>query len=72
MADVVLCAPVVARDASERDRTLAAHYAHLLVHGALHAQGFDHDTEHKARTMERRETRILLSLGFADPWSTAG
>jgi probable rRNA maturation factor len=70
LADVVLCAPVLARDAHERGLALDAHYAHLLVHGALHAQGFDHDTGPEARTMERRETRVLLSLGFADPWST--
>ncbi len=69
MADVVLCAPVVARDARERTRSLEAHYAHLLVHGVLHAQGFEHDSDEQARTMEGRESRVLLSLGFADPWA---
>ncbi len=72
MADVVLCAPVVARDARERRLALPAHYAHLLVHGALHAQGFDHEREQDARSMEGRESRVLLSLGFADPWSAPG
>jgi len=71
VADVVLCAPAVARDARERRLALAAHYAHLLVHGALHAQGFDHDTARQAGVMERRESRVLLSLGFADPWAGA-
>ena len=69
MADVVLCAPVVARDARERGLALPAHYAHLLVHAALHAQGFDHGDARQARVMERRESRVLSALGFADPWA---
>jgi probable rRNA maturation factor len=66
-ADLVLCAPVVARQAAELGIALQAHYAHLLVHGTLHAQGFDHDTEAEARTMEARETELLHAFGFADP-----
>ena len=69
-ADLVLCAPVVAREAAEQNKTLAEHYAHLLVHGALHAQGWDHETsEQDAQEMEAYETDILAGLGFADPYA---
>ena len=69
-ADLVLCAPVVAREATKNKQTLQAHYAHLLVHGTLHAQGYDHETgEEDAEAMEALETEILLRLGFADPYS---
>ena len=70
LADLVLCAPVVAREAREQNKPLRAHYAHLLVHGALHAQGWDHETgEADARAMEARETQILQGLGFEDPYA---
>ena len=70
LADLVLCAPVVEREAREQNKTLEEHYAHLLVHGALHAQGWDHETgEEDARAMEARETAILAGLGFADPYA---
>lgn len=68
VADLVLCAPVVAREAAEQGIALAAHYAHLLVHGALHAQGFDHERRHEAEAMEARESAIVVGLGFADPY----
>ena len=69
-ADLVLCAPVVAREAAEQNKPLAEHYAHLLVHGALHAQGWDHETsEQDAQEMEAYETDILRGLGFADPYA---
>ena len=68
MADLVLCAPVVAQEAKEQRIPLAAHYAHLLVHGTLHAQGFDHEDEAQAAAMEARESTILIELGFADPY----
>jgi probable rRNA maturation factor len=68
MADLILCAPVIAQEAQELRITLQAHYAHLLVHGTLHAQGFDHETEAEAQVMEARESQILQALGFADPY----
>ena len=68
-ADLVLCAPVVAREARENHRTLQAHYAHLLVHGTLHAQGWDHETSAQdAQDMEAHEVQILAGLGMADPY----
>lgn len=71
LADLVLCAPVVEREAREQNKTLEEHYAHLLVHGALHAQGWDHETsEQDAQEMEAYETAILQGLGFADPYAT--
>ena len=68
-ADLVLCAPVIEREAREQALSLEAHYAHLLVHGTLHAQGFDHETDEEARMMESRETEILAALGFDDPYA---
>ena len=68
VADIVLCAPVVEREAAAEGRPLEAHYAHLLVHGALHAQGFDHERAAEAKAMEARESEIVVALGFADPY----
>jgi probable rRNA maturation factor len=68
-ADLVLCAPVVAQEAKEQGKTLQAHYAHLLVHGALHAQGWDHESsEEDAQVMELREVEIMARLGFENPY----
>ena len=69
IADLVLAAPVVEREAREQGLDLAAHYAHLLVHGALHAQGLDHLDDEQAATMEARESAILVGLGYADPYA---
>ncbi|AOW14767.1 rRNA maturation factor [Hydrogenophaga crassostreae] len=70
MADLVLCAPVVALEAKDMKIPLAQHYAHLLVHGALHAQGWDHETsEADAQEMESLETEILAGLGWPDPYA---
>ena len=69
MADLVLCAPVVAQEARAQGKTLQAHYAHLLVHGALHAQGWDHETnEEDAEAMEAHEIGIMQRLGFKNPY----
>ncbi|MDR2153603.1 MAG: rRNA maturation RNase YbeY [Burkholderiaceae bacterium] len=68
-ADLVLCAPVVAREAAALGKPLAHHYAHLLVHGALHAQGWEHETSSTdADVMEAHEAAVLTSLGFGDPY----
>lgn len=69
-ADLVLCAPVIEREAREQHKTLQAHYAHMLVHGTLHAQGWDHETSTAdAEAMEAYETDILRELGFEDPYA---
>jgi len=68
VGDVVICAPVVAREAREQGKATDAHHAHLLVHGLLHLQGYDHERDAEARRMERRERAILAKLGFADPY----
>ncbi|MGN6828368.1 rRNA maturation RNase YbeY [Paucibacter sp. M5-1] len=67
-ADLVICAEVVEREAQEMGLDLVAHYAHMLVHGTLHAQGYDHEEDDEAECMEARESEIMVSLGFADPY----
>ena len=70
--DIVICAPVVAREAREQGKELRAHHAHLLVHGLLHLQGMEHEgSKVEARKMEALERRILSGLGFPDPYSGA-
>ena len=69
-ADLVLCAAVVAKEAKQNRRSLPAHYAHLVVHGTLHAQGWDHETSASdALAMEAREVRILAGLGIDNPYA---
>jgi probable rRNA maturation factor len=66
--DIVLCAPVVRKEADEQGKQLAAHYAHLVVHGMLHLQGYDHERAPDAAAMESRETSILAGLGLPNPY----
>ena len=66
--DIVICAPVVAREAREQRKGVEAHHAHLLIHGLLHLQGYDHEREVDARRMERRERAVLAKFGFPDPY----
>ena len=69
IGDLVVCAPVVAREAAEQDKTPTAHYAHLIVHGVLHLQGHDHEHgKAAARRMEDKERAILAALGYDDPY----
>ena len=69
LGDLVICAPVVARDAAEQGKALGDHYAHLTIHGVLHLLGFDHVEEAEAEEMEALERQILASLGIADPYA---
>ena len=69
LGDLVICAPVVAREAAEQGKLLNAHYAHLTVHGVLHLLGLDHDNPHEAEAMEQFEREILAGLGLADPYA---
>ncbi len=67
--DLVICAPIVEKEAREQRKDLPAHYAHLAIHAALHLQGYDHGNEADAAVMEARETAIMLKLGYADPYT---
>ena len=69
LGDLVLCAPVIAKEASAQGKPLAAHYAHLIVHGMLHLQGYDHEDEAQAAEMEALERDVLGRLGFPDPYA---
>ncbi len=68
LGDLVICAPVVAREAAEQGKPLKAHWAHLCIHGALHLLGYDHETDADAQIMEALETQLIMGLGFADPY----
>jgi probable rRNA maturation factor len=67
--DLVLCVPVLRREAREQGKTLRAHCAHLVIHGMLHLQGYDHERDADARRMEAREVRVLERLGYANPYA---
>ena len=71
LGDIVLCAPVVAREAREQKKSLAEHYAHLTVHGVLHLLGWDHEDAREADCMEQLEREILAGLGIGDPYAEA-
>ena len=69
LGDLVICAPVVEREASEQGKELPAHWAHMVVHGMLHLQGFDHDNDSNAAQMEALEIKILDTLGYTNPYN---
>ena len=68
MGDIIICAPVVAKEALTQQKPLLAHYAHLTVHGVLHLHGYDHEIEEQAQLMEAIEIQILTKLGYANPY----
>ena len=68
LGDIAICAPVASQEAREQGKRLADHYAHLVIHGVLHLKGLDHETEADAVAMEAQETKLLESLGIADPY----
>jgi probable rRNA maturation factor len=70
LGDIVVCAPVVEREAREQGKTLLSHWSHMVIHGILHLRGYDHETDEEAKTMEDLETRILTRLGFDAPYTT--
>ncbi|MBN1238798.1 MAG: rRNA maturation RNase YbeY [Gammaproteobacteria bacterium] len=72
LGDVVVCAPVVEREAAEQGKTPAAHWAHIVIHGTLHLVGYDHENRADARIMEDRERALLAGFGFDDPYSMPG
>lgn len=69
IADIVICAPVVAKEAIEQGKSLEAHFAHLTIHGVLHAHGYDHEVPAQAELMESVETQILNKIGYSDPYA---
>ena len=69
MGDIVMCAPVVAKEAADQGKSILAHYAHMTVHGVLHLHGYDHEIEAQAELMEAIEKTVLSKLGFANPYA---
>ena len=69
LGDIVICGPVVEREAAEQNKEIGSHWAHLLVHGGLHLLGYDHETDNDAAEMEELETRILAARGIDDPYA---
>ncbi|MYH70892.1 MAG: rRNA maturation RNase YbeY, partial [Gammaproteobacteria bacterium] len=68
LGDIVVCAPVVRREAAQQAIALSAHWAHIIIHGILHLMGYDHTEEREAEIMEAKETALMLELGFPDPY----
>jgi len=68
IGDIVLCAPVIEKEALEQSKKLEAHYAHLIIHGALHLYGYDHENKKDADIMEAKEIKILTGLGYKNPY----
>jgi probable rRNA maturation factor len=71
LGDIVICAPLVRREANEQGKSRTAHWAHLTVHGTLHLLGFDHLEDAEAETMEHLESQVMLALGFVCPYHAA-
>jgi probable rRNA maturation factor len=69
LGDIILCAPVIEEEATQENKELLAHWAHMVVHGCLHLLGYMHDDQESAETMESLERKIMLKLGFPDPYS---
>ena len=67
-ADIIFCLPIIKKEAREQEKTLKAHFAHLIIHGCLHAQGYDHENDRDAKKMEALEIKILKTLGFTNPY----
>ena len=67
-ADIIFCLPIIKKEAREQEKTLKAHLAHLIIHGCLHAQGYDHENDRDAKKMEALEIKILKTLGFTNPY----
>ena len=72
LGDIIICAPVVRREASEQSKSVTSHWAHMVVHGALHLLGFNHEQDDEAQKMEAMEARILADFGFANPYQPRG
>ena len=72
LGDIVICAPIVRREANEQSKSVTSHWAHMVVHGALHLLGFDHEQADEAQAMEAMEARILADLGFDNPFQPRG
>jgi probable rRNA maturation factor len=69
LGDLVICAPIVEQEANHQGKSIAAHWAHMVVHGMLHLQGYDHQNEADADKMESQETKILATLGYTNPYN---
>jgi len=72
LGDIVICAPIVRREANEQSKSVTSHWAHMVVHGALHLLGFDHEQVDEAQAMEEMEARILADFGFDNPYQPRG
>ena len=70
LGDIVICAPIVEQEAKEQEKDIEAHWAHLIIHGILHLQGYDHESDEDANIMETKEIHILKQSGYANPYET--
>jgi len=70
LGDIVVCAPIVEQEAKEQGKTIDAHWAHLVIHGILHLQGYDHESDEEANVMESKEIKILKEIGYTNPYET--